>query len=96
MSMIIDGLQGVVCHMDDVLIWGRDQREHDTRLHTILDELQEAGVTLNMEKCELGRSEDKFFGHIPSADGVQPDPDKEKAIMSMREPSNTGEVRSFL
>lgn len=49
-----------------------------------------------METCELGRSEDKFLGHIPSADGVQPDPDKEKAIMSMREPSNTGKVRSFL
>lgn len=81
--------------MDDVLIWGRDQQEHDTRLHTILDKLQEAGVTLNMEKCELDRSEDKFLGHIPSADGVQPDPDKEKAIMSMREPSNTGKVRSF-
>lgn len=96
MSMIIDGLQGVVCHMDDVLIWGRDQQEHDIRLHTVLNKLQEAGVTLNMEKCELGRSEVMFLGHILSAEGVQPDPDKVKAVMSMKEPSNTGEVRSFL
>ncbi len=96
MSMIIDGLQGVVCHMDDILIWGKDQQEHDVRLHTVLRKLQEAGVTLNMEKCELSRAEVKFLGHILSADGVQPDPDKVKAVMSMKEPSNTGEVRSFL
>ena len=96
MSMIIDGLQGVVCHMDDVLIWGRDLQEHDIRLHTVLNKLQDAGVTLNMEKCELGKNEVKFLGHILSADGVQPDPDKVKAVMSMKEPSNTGEVRSFL
>lgn len=96
MSMIIDGLQGVVCHMDDVLIWGRDQQEHDIRLHTVLNKLQEARVTLNMEKCELGRSEVKFLGHILSTEGVQPDPEKIKGVMSMKEPANTGEVRSFL
>lgn len=94
--MIIDGLQGVVCHMDDILIWGRDQQDHDIRQHTVLNQLQEAVVTLNMEKCELGKSEVKFLGHILSADGVQPDPDKVKAVMSLKEPSNTGEVRSFL
>lgn len=53
-------------------------------------------VSLNMEKCELSRSKFKFLGHILSADGVQPDPDKVKAVIAMRGPSNTGEVRSFL
>ena len=62
--MILDGLSGVVCHMDDVLIWGQDQHQHDKRLHTVLNKLQEAGVTLNMEKCELGRREVKFLGYI--------------------------------
>lgn len=70
--------------------------EQTVRLHTVLGKLQEAGVTLNMGKCELSRREVKFLGHILAADGVQPDPDKVKAVMSMREPSNTGEVRSFL
>lgn len=96
MSMILDGLQGVVCHMDDVLVWGKDQEEHDIRLHAALNKLQENGVTLNMEKCELSRDKVKFLGHILSAEGVQPDPDKTQAVRDMKEPSNTGEVRSFL
>lgn len=49
-----------------------------------------------MEKWELSRSEVKFLGHILSADGVQPDPDKVKAVMAMKELSNTGKVGSFL
>ncbi len=91
--MILDRLQGVVCHMDDVLVWGKDQEEHDTRLHAVLHKLQE---TLNLEKCELSRDKVKFLGQILSAEGVQPDPDKTKAVRDMKEPSNTGEVRSFI
>lgn len=68
--MILDGLQGVVCHMDDVLVWGKDQEEHDTRLHAVLQKLQETDVTLNMEKCELSRHQVKFLGHILSTEGV--------------------------
>lgn len=94
--MILDGLQGVVCYMDHVLVWGKDQVEHETRLHAVLHKLQETGVTLNMEKCELSRHKVKFLGHILSAESVQPDPDKTKAVRDMKEPSNTGEVCSFL
>lgn len=96
MSVILNGLPGVVCHMDDILIWGKDQQEHNSRLHTVLNKLQEAGVTLNMEKCELSTQEVKFLGHILSTGGVQPDPDKIRAVKAMKEPSNVSEVRSFL
>ncbi|XP_061127410.1 uncharacterized protein K02A2.6-like [Syngnathus typhle] len=96
MSMILNGLPGVVCHMDDILIWGKDQPEHNARLHTVLNKLQAAGVTLNMDKCELSTQQEKFLGHILSAEGVRPDPDKIRAVIAMKEPSNVSEVRSFL
>ena len=37
--------------MDDVLIFGKDHGEHDDRLHTALQRIQKAGVTLNRESC---------------------------------------------
>uniref|UniRef100_A0A1A7X3E1 Gypsy retrotransposon integrase-like protein 1 n=1 Tax=Iconisemion striatum TaxID=60296 RepID=A0A1A7X3E1_9TELE len=95
MSVILNGLPGVVCHMDDILIWGQDQQD-DTRLHIVLSKLQAAGVTLNLDKCDLSKQEVKFLGHVLSASGVQPDPDKIKAVIAMKEPSNVSEVRSFL
>ncbi|XP_064469866.1 uncharacterized protein K02A2.6-like [Ornithodoros turicata] len=36
MLRILQGLEGTVCHMDDVLIFGRNEDEHDKRLHAVL------------------------------------------------------------
>ena len=36
MAEVIEGLEGVVCHIDDLLVWGLDQDEYDTRLHAVL------------------------------------------------------------
>eukprot|EP00731_Ephydatia_muelleri_P016289 Em0009g713a len=47
MSRILQGLPGVLCQMDDVLVYGKDKDEHDVR---VLLRIQEAGVTLNKEK----------------------------------------------
>ena len=80
MAEVIEGLEGVVCHIDDLLVWGRDQDEHDTRLHAVLQRVEKAGITLNVEKCELSKSEMAFLGHIISVTGIRPDPKKTEAI----------------
>ncbi|KAK3521232.1 hypothetical protein QTP70_001229 [Hemibagrus guttatus] len=40
MSRILEGLEGVLCQMDDVLIWGATQSEHDNRLRKALSRLR--------------------------------------------------------
>ena len=95
MSRILEGLEGVVCQMDDVLIWGATQSEHDERLRKTLTRLQEAGVTLN-DKCDFSKSRIKFLGQLIDATGVSADPDKVGAVKAMAEPSNVSEVRRFL
>lgn len=45
MSRILEGLEGVPCQMDDVLIWGATEGEHDESLRKTLTRLQEAVVT---------------------------------------------------
>lgn len=49
-----------------------------------------------MTKCEFGKQEVKSLGHIISAEGVEPDPEKTKAVQDMRGPPNISELRSFL
>ena len=46
---MLRGLHGVLCLMDDVLVYGKDQEEHDKRLEAVLQRIQSAGVTLNPE-----------------------------------------------
>ena len=47
----MEGLEGVMCEMDDVLVSGVDCQEHDLKLMAVLDRLQAEGVMLNKEKC---------------------------------------------
>ena len=53
MSAILSGLSGVLCLMDDVLIFGKDQAKHDERLNTVLKRIESMGVTLKVNKCEF-------------------------------------------
>ncbi|KAL7867549.1 hypothetical protein SRHO_G00089330 [Serrasalmus rhombeus] len=95
MTQLLEGLEGVLCQMDDVLIWGATQQQHDERLRATLSRLQEAGLTLN-EKCEFSKSQIKFLGQIIEASGVRADLNKVKAVKAMREPENISEVRGLL
>ena len=64
MNKILNGLKGVVCHMDDVLIFGSTQAEHDINLLAALERIQSAGATLNPQKCEFSKTTVKFLGHL--------------------------------
>ena len=93
MSTILRGLDGVVCQMEDVLVFGKDQAEHDERLTAVLES---AGATLNPEKCEFGKTKLKFLGHLVDESGIRADPDKTSAIIEMRPPNNVSELRRFI
>lgn len=71
---------------DNVLIFGRTQREHDTKLHTALEKIQSAGVTLNKEKCEFNKDRLTFLGHVIDKQGVSPDPNKQQLLWPWRTP----------
>lgn len=95
-TQVTVGLEGVVCHMDDLLVWGSTQEEHDSRLHAVLKKMESTGMTLNVEKFEISKREVKFLGHIISDKGVNSDPAKTSAVREMAEPNNFSELRSFL
>ena len=79
MNKLLEGLEGVVCHMDDVLIIGADQEQHDRRLVKVFERNESAKLTLNAAICELSNTSVKFLGHCISK-GVRADPDKTAAI----------------
>ena len=96
MSDILNGLDGVVCMMDDVLIHRQTVQEHDERLVKVLHQLENAELTLNREKCQLSQSQIKFLGQVIDANGIRPDPDKIAAIHDVPTPGNVGDLRRFL
>lgn len=96
MNRILKCLDGVLCQMDDVLVFGSTPEEHATRLVTVLQRIANAGVTLNPEKCKFNQEHVKFLGHIIDQSGIQADPEKIAAIVELKAPSNVPELRRFL
>ena len=96
MSELLTSLQGVLCHMDDILVFGKDDAEHNQRLETVLRRVEEAGETLNPSKCEFNRRMLRFLGNVIDADGIRADPSKTEAIQEMQQPTTVAGVRRFL
>ena len=92
----MEGLKGVVCQIDDILVFGSCQEEHDERLHVVLKRLQQQNVTLNPDKCEFSKKSITFLGQVIDQEGIRPDPNKVQAIAKMITPQCVADVRRFL
>ena len=91
MSRILESLPSVMCNMDEMIIFGETQEQHDERLIEILRRFAQAGVTLN-EKCKF-----KVFGSCDFYfEGIKADPDKVSAIKNVNSPTDVRGVRRFL
>ena len=84
----LEGLEGVRCIADDVLIWGRTDDEHEERVRSFLQRCCEIGIALNKDKCRFGLQEIPFMGHVVSSSGLKPDPSKIEAIVRMEPPTD--------
>ena len=96
MGQILQGLDGVECNIDDVLVHKKDHTEHDQRLEAVLSSLVEASMTLNLDKCQFSTDRVKFLGHIISSSGIEANPEKLQAIADLPLPQNVQGVRTFL
>ena len=96
MNNVLAEMEGVLCHMDDVLIFGSTAAEHDARLNKVLRRVEAAGATLNKEKCSFGLDRLKFLGHKIDKNGISADPEKVAAITQMKQPANVPELHRFM
>jgi hypothetical protein len=92
----LQGLPGVLCIVDDVIIHGVDVEAHDINLRQFLQRCVEVGIKLNKEKFELCQPRNTFMGHLVTEEGLMSDPEKVTAITAMKEPTDTQELRRFL
>nr|XP_051212763.1 uncharacterized protein LOC127330668 [Lolium perenne] len=86
----------VVVFIDDILIYSKNEEEHDEHLQIVLGTLREQQLYANFSKCEFWLKEVGFLGHVISAGGVSVDPSKIQSIMEKKAPTNKTEVRAFL
>ena len=98
MDEIFNGMPNVFGIADDIMVLGYedDGRDHDKTVQKVLQRCREVNLKLNKDKCHLRSTSIKFFGEVIMRNGVQPDPQKIKALMEMPSPNNTNGSRLLL
>ncbi|KAG8473048.1 hypothetical protein CXB51_034976 [Gossypium anomalum] len=86
----------VVVFIDEILVYLRDETEHDEHLRLVLQILWDKQLYAKYSKCEFWLREVSFLGHVVSASGIRVDQSKILAILDWRPPRNITEVQSFL
>ena len=81
---------------DDIRVVGASEEEHDERLNQVMKKLEESGLTLNYEKCQIGVSSMEYLGNVLTDEGLQVSGDKVEAIVQAPRPKDRSELRSFL
>ena len=93
---ILDGLDGCVSILDDILIYGRTVAEHDERLRRVLDRLAKYNETVLQDKCLIGVPEVDFNGHRLSAAGIRPLISNVEAIQAIPVATNAKQLLRFV
>jgi RNase H-like domain found in reverse transcriptase/Integrase core domain/Integrase zinc binding domain/Reverse transcriptase (RNA-dependent DNA polymerase) len=96
MTKMLSGIDGAFAFIDDIVLGADDEVSHKKLLFNVLDRIQEYGFKLRIEKCEFGKQEILYCGHIIDAKGVRPDPEKIQQILDMPRPNDVSQLRSFL
>lgn len=95
MNSIFQDLDYVYCYVDDILVASESQEQHLQHLRETFKRLQAAGLTINVSKCVLGAEQIEFLGYLVSSQGIQPLPNKVKAILEFPKPKIVVELRRF-
>lgn len=56
MDQVLQGMDGVICYLDDILLTGKDTESHLTNLEEVLRRLEASNLRVKREKCEFMKS----------------------------------------
>ncbi|CAF4859434.1 unnamed protein product, partial [Rotaria sp. Silwood1] len=86
----------VLAYIDDIIIYSQNFNEHLKHIEEVCLLLQEANFKLNVDKCEVARTEILFLGHLIKAGTIKPDPENIRGLTATREPTSAEEAFRFV
>ena len=86
MDDIVAQCPGVLAIHDDVLIYRKEEEEHNANIKNLFNVAQKEGLVFNRKKCAIKQESVTFFGGVFSAKGYSPDPEKIQCISEMTPP----------
>ena len=96
MDRVTDGLTHCVVYIDDVVIYDTTWAEHLTNVEALFARLQEAGLVVNLEKCEFVQARVQYLGYRVGHGYITPPEAKVEAIRQFPAPTCRRALQRFL
>lgn len=96
MNRVVSGLEGVAVYLDDVVVFSDSWEKHLVCIADLLSRFEEAGLTVNLAKCEFAKATVTYLGKVVGQGFVRPVRAKVEAIDGFPSPTTKKELMRFL
>nr|GFA99352.1 putative reverse transcriptase domain-containing protein [Tanacetum cinerariifolium] len=86
----------VIVFIDDILIYSKDEKEHEEHLKAILELLKKEELYAKFSKCEFWIPKVQFLGHVIDSQGIHMDPANIESVKYWASPKSPTEIHQFL
>ncbi|KAH0671258.1 hypothetical protein KY285_025475 [Solanum tuberosum] len=86
----------VIIFIDDILIYSRNEEEHENHLRVVLQTLKDRQLFAKFRICEFWLQTVSFLRHIVSSEGIRMDSHKIESVKQWPRPISPTDIRSFL
>nr|GEW58553.1 putative reverse transcriptase domain-containing protein [Tanacetum cinerariifolium] len=83
----------VIVFIDDILIYSKDEKEHEEHLKAILELLKKEELYAKFSKCEFWIPKVQFLGHVIDSQGIHVDPAKIESVKDWASPKSPTKIR---
>ena len=83
-------------YIDDIVVFSPSWEQHCQHLSRVLERLRAAGLTANVSKCQWGKQQFEFLGHVVGVGLVSPSECKTLALKEFQQPTSKKGIRQFL
>jgi hypothetical protein len=94
--MAMKGQVNVFVYINDILLHSRNHFDHKQQLEKLLIRIRNAGLKVNLSKCEFGATKVSYLGYKLTPDGTLPVSDKPKAVRDIKPSSTNQEIKKFM
>ena len=77
---------GVVIYLDDILIYSKNQKEHELLVKKVLERLEQHDLAVSLKKSVFHTKTVEFLGYIVATDGVTMSERKVESIQKWKAP----------
>ena len=86
-----------MAYLDDILIYSTTRKEHREHVREVVHRFKEAGLQIDITKCDFETNRTRYLGLIITPEGIQMDPTKVATIKEWKEPPlHVQELQRFL